>query len=98
MDTRSFSNADAALAHKHCFENEKEVMSSNLCGCFYCLKIFTPNHITDDDWIDDKNGRTAQCPSCGIDSVIGDASGYPITKEFLAEMEDIWFGQMRNEK
>ena len=34
----------------------------------------------------------ALCPSCGIDSVIGDASGFPITEEFLVAMEARWFG------
>jgi len=28
---------------------------------------------------------------CGIDSVIGSASGYPITTEFLESMNRRWF-------
>jgi len=32
------------------------------------------------------------CPECGIDSVIGDASGFPIADEaFLKRMHSIWF-------
>jgi hypothetical protein len=42
------------------------------------------------EWTDD--GQTALCPSCGVDSVIGDASGFPITVEFLTAMEAHWFG------
>jgi acetone carboxylase gamma subunit len=38
-------------------------------------------------------GQTALCPECGIDSVIGDASGYPITEAFLGKMKTFWFGQ-----
>jgi hypothetical protein len=42
-----------------------------------------------------KGGReretTALCPACGIDSVIGSASGYPITEEFLKKMHQHWF-------
>ena len=95
MDDHSFSDLPASLAHKHSFENELELMQSDKCGCFYCLKIFTPDELNEDDWIEDGGGRTAECPFCGTDSVIGDASGYPITKEFLAEMEDLWFGQIR---
>jgi hypothetical protein len=31
-------------------------------------------------------GQTALCPRCGIDAVIGSASGYPITQDFLQRM------------
>jgi hypothetical protein len=33
----------------------------------------------------------ALCPHCGIDSVIGDASGYEISPTFLARMHEAWF-------
>jgi hypothetical protein len=35
--------------------------------------------------------RTALRPECGIDSVIGESSGFSITAEFLAWMHDYWF-------
>ena len=38
----------------------------------------------------DKRG-TAICPKCNIDSVIGESSGFPITKEFLIAMNKRWF-------
>lgn len=38
-------------------------------------------------WIDDVSG-TAICPCCGIDAIIGEYSGYPITEEVLKEMYD----------
>jgi len=63
-------------AHQHCSNNREELMKSNLCGCFYCLEVYSPTEIT--DWVDeDENGigRTALCAKCGIDSVIGSASG-----------------------
>jgi hypothetical protein len=31
------------------------------------------------------------CPKCGIDSVIGNRSGYPIDKAFLEAMRSHWF-------
>nr|QGW61148.1 hypothetical protein ICEMyc226_00116 [Mycolicibacterium sp.] len=52
------------------------------------------------DWIDPapqiaaesgRRGQTALCPYCGIDAVIGDAAGYPITREFLEAMRAQWF-------
>lgn len=54
---------------------------------FFCLEIFSPAKIM--DWCDDED--TAICPYCAIDSIIGESSGYPITKEFLSEMHKVWF-------
>jgi len=67
-------------AHQFCCNNRPTLLKDNLCGCFYCLAIFNPNKI--EDWVEDTKG-TALCPFWGIDSVIGESSGYPITKEFL---------------
>jgi hypothetical protein len=74
-------------AHKHSFKNRSGIQRSTECGCFYCGKKFAPEAIT--DWIDD--GQTALCPNCGIDSVLGSSSGFPISKELLDEMCDHWF-------
>lgn len=79
-------------AHKHSIFHRKEIERSDLCGCFYCMHVFKPTEIT--QWIDDEGGvgQTALCPSCGIDSVIGNKAGYKIDKEFLRNMFDRWFG------
>ena len=82
------TETELKAAHKHCTSNIKELRKSKLCGCFYCEKIFDPNEIT--EWIQDSD-LTAVCPYCDIDSVIGDASGIPITKKFLKEMYKYWF-------
>jgi len=74
-------------AHEHCSMHRDEVLSSELCGCFSCFQVFARSEIS--EWID--NGQTALCPYCPVDSVIGSASGYPITKEFLEEMHRYWF-------
>ncbi len=75
-------------AHAFC-SNHKEALSRDTrCGCFYCLSIFDPQKIT--DWIEDNKG-TAICPYCGVDAVIGQSSGYPITPEFLGQMKAVWF-------
>lgn len=75
-------------AHKFSSDHRAELEKDRLCGCFYCLKIFSPKEIS--DWLPDKKG-TAQCPYCHIDSVIGESSGYPITEEFLKKMKNYWF-------
>ena len=56
------------------------------------MQQYSPREI--EEWVDADEtgeGQTALCPRCGIDSVIGSASGYPITKEFLEAMNRRWF-------
>lgn len=84
---------DYIKAHEHCIYHRDEILSSTICGCFYCLETFSPSEIS--NWVDvpedSSIGQTALCPRCMIDSVIGDKSGYPITREFLKEMKEYWF-------
>jgi hypothetical protein len=104
MNNAAYSESfmqDVIAAHKRSSDHRAEVQGSSLCGCFHCLAIFEPRAIT--DWVDwppgtreDEQldlGTTAMCPECGIDSVIGANSGYPITKEFLSQMRRHWFGE-----
>lgn len=75
-------------AHKHSANHRAEIEASPSCGCFYCCEIFPAAEIN--EWIDDDT--TAICPGCGIDSVIGSGSGFPVTTvEFLARMRRYWF-------
>ena len=78
-------------AHKHSSNHRPELERSEVCGCFYCLAVFPLSKVS--EWIDEVNdiGTTAMCPECGIDSVIGAASGFPITVEFLGSMGAYWF-------
>lgn len=78
---------DHITAHRWSSFHHSTLMKSDACGCFYCLEIFAPETI--EDWTDDED--TALRPKCGIDSVIGSASGYPIEREFLVKMHDYWF-------
>jgi hypothetical protein len=93
--TGGFAIADGPLAeaHRHCSIHRDEINTSAICGCFYCLEIFPPQDII--EWLNDRihglDGQTALCPQCGIDSVIGAASGYPISREFLQAMRSRWF-------
>ena len=80
---------DLEQTHKHSISNKEEIEKSEFCGCFYCKKIFKSSEIK--EWIKDKNGDTAKCPYCLVDAVIGDASGYALTDEFLTQMNKKWF-------
>lgn len=75
-------------AHQYSTNHREKLLQDAKCGCFYCLNIFSPQEIV--DWVEDMEG-TAICPYCSIDSIIGESSGYPITKEFLTEMNQYWF-------
>ena len=79
---------DIIAAHEFCSNNKEQLQNDRRCGCFYCLQIFAPMEI--EDWIPDPQG-TARCPYCGVDSVIGEYSGFPITKDFLKKMKEYWF-------
>ncbi len=78
---------DIKEAHKHSSCHRNELRNSECCGCFYCTDIFDYKNIL--DWVDDED--TALCPTCGVDSVVGAASGYPINREFLQVMKKYWF-------
>lgn len=79
---------DYIKAHEFSSDHKEQILKDDKCGCFFCLRIFNPNEIV--DWIEDEKG-TAICPYCDIDSVIGESSGYPITKEFLKKMKEYYF-------
>ena len=68
--------------------NKEQLEKSEKCGCFSCCEIFPPSEIT--DYFSDEE-PTALCPYCYIDSVIGDASSFPITPKFLRDMRKRWF-------
>lgn len=72
-------------AHGHSDHHREEILASTVCGCFQCLATFPPSEIG-------SFGETAWCPNCGVDSVIGDKSGFPVTdQKWLEEMKRIWF-------
>lgn len=87
--TEQKKHIDLVEAHKASFRNERLVKESQMCGCFYCGKIFPATEIV--CWCPDGTDATAICPYCPVDSVIPDASGWPLTADFLAAMHRYWF-------
>lgn len=79
-------NYNLVEIHKKSSLNRKEIETSKLCGCYYCLDIFFSREIL--EWCD--KGETALCPKCGIDSVIGDTDVI-ITEQLLKKMKKHWF-------
>lgn len=74
----------------HSVDNEIEILNSEKCGCVFCRSLFDARKIS--DWISDENGVSAICPECGMDAVIGDASGVPLSKELLKSMNLAYYG------
>lgn len=74
-------------AHNHSSYHRQEIEDSTECGCFHCFKTFNPTAIQ--HWVD--GDKTAICPNCYVDAVIGDKSGYPLTLDFLLKMHTYWF-------
>ena len=80
---------DVIAAHKYSIRHKSSLIHDESCGCFHCLEIFSPKEI--EAWINDGADYTAICPHCGVDSIIGESSGYPITTDFLGRMRSHWF-------
>jgi len=74
-------------AHKTSSHNKDLIKRSKVCSCFFCGRVFPSNEV--DSWTTDK---TALCPYCFIDSVLPDASGFPLDRAFLEEMHHYFFG------
>ena len=77
--------SDTLRAHVFSTHNRNALAKDKLCGCFDCIKVFSPSEIeeyTEED--------TALCPYCGNDSVIGESSGFPITEDFMLRMHRRW--------
>lgn len=79
---------DVDRAHTHSIRHRREIEASSVCGCFYCLHTFSPGEV--EHWLAVE--EPALCPHCAIDSVLGSASGFPITPDFLRRMHARWFG------
>ncbi|HYO76118.1 MAG TPA: cytoplasmic protein [Thermoanaerobaculia bacterium] len=78
-------------AHDRSSAHRADVEQSDFCRCFSCLATFPPAEIA--EWVqEERGGQTAVCPRCGIDSVIGSASGVDMSDGFFEEMRLYWFG------
>lgn len=64
-------------------------MKENICVCFYCVSIFSPQFIS--NWIEDDNDLTSICLYCGIDSIIPKHYSYELNKELLQKMREYFF-------
>ena len=78
--------------HHKSFGNKEIIDKSNTCGCFFCERLFDAIEVTDENYMTEVSGvKTAVCPYCGIDSVLGDGDGTEITEGILKDMYEAYF-------
>lgn len=71
-------------AYQFTYNNHEIINTRQKCGCINCQTIFYS------DQIKDINFMTVICPYCSTENVIGESSGYPISKDFLNAMKEYW--------
>lgn len=86
---KKYSKETLLKAFNSSRNNREEIMAGEMCGCFSCKTIFHTYEMN--YWILGEVGDTAICPYCYIEAIIGEKSGYPITDEFLTEMNEYWY-------
>lgn len=86
LRNRLHREREASLLHTHTRGNRAELEESEVCGCLACQRIYSPTEV-----VSFSRGDSAVCPHCGIDAVVGSASGIPITAAVLARAHARWF-------
>jgi hypothetical protein len=86
LRTRLDREREASRLHRHTRANRMELEASEVCGCIACERIYFPSEIV--RWLED---GTALCPHCGVDAVVGSASGIPIMPGVLRRAHERWF-------
>jgi hypothetical protein len=86
MRVRVDREREASRLHRHTRSNQMELEASEVCGCIACERIYFPSEIV--RWLED---GTALCPHCGVEAVVGSASGIPIMPGVLRRAHARWF-------
>ena len=73
--------------HDRCNDNRDALKLHGRAGCFCCLKIFPASEVI--YFVCD--GDTAQCPKCGIDSVIVDDGDKEFSPKLLSALQYEYF-------
>jgi hypothetical protein len=77
-------------ARTHSYLNLEEVKKSVLVGCYYCKRVYAAQELGDSDCLSCREDMviepTVFCKYCGIDSVIGSASGYPVSSSWFLHL------------
>ena len=76
--------------------NREALEKDTRCGCYFCLKVYDPSEIK--EWgsepLEGVMHCSAICPHCGVDAVLPESAGFPLTNEFLKAMQKEFFGKV----
>jgi hypothetical protein len=76
----------------YAMNNRDMLNASKKAGCFHCCSTFNTSEVK---LYTDQN-KTAICPKCGIDAVLGDRFGLELSENFLQEARDYWFAKPKD--
>lgn len=88
---RSMSWISLKSVKKHLHNNDVEILDSKECVCLACRRSFSARSVS--DWFNDKGNNTALCPECGMEAVLGDASGIVLNHEDVLAISNLLFGK-----
>lgn len=78
--------------HMNTLNNAARVRAADRCGCFHCGQMFAPGEVV--RFVPEKDGgKTAMCPRCGIDAVLTNLDGEPLTEGLLEELRARFFSE-----
>lgn len=78
--------------YKHTKNNELDILQSKTCSCLFCQQNYSARKVS--EWNTDKNNQmSAVCPECGMDAVVGDASGYVLDDDDIETLHKTYFGE-----
>lgn len=85
-----YTKKDWNKASDYCIYNKNIILKSKNAACYCCVNHFKASMVT--EFVDNED-TTALCPLCGVDAVLGDATGLPIENvEYLQAMHALGFG------
>lgn len=70
-------------------KNRSQQASSKSAICYHCAGSFSASEVS--QYTD--SGQTALCPKCGVDAVLFESSGHPMTQEFARLAGAHWLGK-----
>lgn len=91
LSPKMISNLKFGAVRKHALENQPELLSSERCGCYYCLNIYSPKEIASYIHIYKSIFSTAVCPFCNHTTVLPEHEDYILDKTLLNNMKQHYF-------
>lgn len=74
---------------KHSTDNQPDIVASEICGCYSCMNMFSPEEIK--DYAPGYVFATAKCPVCGRKTVLPEHPDYKLTRHLLNELRQHYF-------